>query len=427
MTWSRTQVTTVRVKQRVQVGMALTGTGVGVSDAISTKDAVDECIRAVSQSWGVGVAGENSSSVAILTSTCDRDVDELVQYTKERLPSGVPIHGLTTCANVLTTTRGAVPGGVGLMLLSGPQGAFETVALPMNETQPARAVAKEAAQILRTKLAGRNPGAILMASHPGDEEQMISGIEDVFGQVPVYGGTAADNTVEGNWTILSDSGVFSKGISLLAIVDGAVRCGGAIVGPYVKSNLSATITKSEGRRIMELDNRPAADVIREWMGSDLEEKYTTGGMVLGETSTKPVAVSPSEASPDAMVSIHIAVINKPDRSIDLFREVSNGQRLHYMMQKGTTAVMSAEIGLVESFEQAKQVASITSPSAGLIIYCGGMGIAVGDGLSKSLTGQFAEIASPTPLLGMTCFGEQTFSPALGNHHRNLSVGVILFE
>ena len=36
-----------------------------------------------------------------------------------------------------------------------------------------------------------------MAASPKEEEDYLKGIEDVIGRVPMFGGSAADNTVEG--------------------------------------------------------------------------------------------------------------------------------------------------------------------------------------------------------------------------------------
>lgn len=87
-------------------------------------------------------------------------------------------------------------------------------------------------------------------------------------------------------------------------------------------------------------------------------------MILGESSTKPVAVAPTNSE---TVSIHPSAINQPEGSIDLFCEVAEGQTLFYMSQKGANATESAEIGLVDAFAKAKEVGGIADPAAGLIV------------------------------------------------------------
>ena len=40
------------------------------------------------------------------------------------------------------------------------------------------------------------------------------GIQDVIGRVPMFGGSAADDTVEGNWKVFCNDQVFSDGVAV---------------------------------------------------------------------------------------------------------------------------------------------------------------------------------------------------------------------
>ena len=51
-----------------------------------------------------------------------------------------------------------------------------------------------------------------MSASPAEEEEYIKGIQDVIGRVPCFGGSAADNTVEGNWSLFYNEEVFSDGV-----------------------------------------------------------------------------------------------------------------------------------------------------------------------------------------------------------------------
>ena len=41
------------------------------------------------------------------------------------------------------------------------------------------------------------PDYFFMSASPAEEEEYIKGIQDIIGRVPCFGGSAADNTVEG--------------------------------------------------------------------------------------------------------------------------------------------------------------------------------------------------------------------------------------
>merc|ERR1719491_253241 len=76
--------------------------------------------------------------------------------------------------------------------------------------------------------------------------------------------------------------------------------------------------------------------------------------------------------------------------------------------------------LADAYDQA--VAQLPkAPRAGLLYYCGGMSIAVGENLQKGLSDEkLTTRADKLPLLGMTVFGEQCCMKECGNVQRNLS-------
>ena len=58
------------------------------------------------------------------------------------------------------------------------------------------------------------PDYFFMTASPAEEEEYIKGIQDVIGRVPCFGGSAADNTVEGKWSIFYNDEIFSDGVAV---------------------------------------------------------------------------------------------------------------------------------------------------------------------------------------------------------------------
>merc|ERR1719401_85454 len=84
--------------------------------------------------------------------------------------------------------------------------------------------------------------------------------------------------------------------------------------------------------------------------------------------------------------------------------------------------------LAATYDQAITWGGIAKPKAGVLLYCGGMSIAVGDALGKGLSSTaFCDRVKSLPLLGLTVFGEQAAMKGCGNVQRNLSMGMLLFE
>ena len=74
-----------------------------------------------------------------------------------------------------------------------------------------RKVAIEAVQNAKSL---RAPAYFYMIASPKEEEDYLMGIQDVIGRVPMFGGSAADDDVEGKWEIICNDKVFSDGVAV---------------------------------------------------------------------------------------------------------------------------------------------------------------------------------------------------------------------
>ena len=74
-----------------------------------------------------------------------------------------------------------------------------------------RRVAIEAVENAKTT---RAPAYFYMVASPKEEEEYLMGIQDVIGRVPMFGGSAADDKVEGNWKIICNDKIFTDGVAV---------------------------------------------------------------------------------------------------------------------------------------------------------------------------------------------------------------------
>lgn len=73
---------------------------------------------------------------------------------------------------------------------------------------------KVAIQAVENAKTTRAPAYFYMVASPKEEEEYLMGIQDVIGRVPMFGGSAADDTVEGNWKIICNDKVFTDGVAV---------------------------------------------------------------------------------------------------------------------------------------------------------------------------------------------------------------------
>mmetsp|Transcript_4176 Transcript_4176/g.5668 ORF Transcript_4176/g.5668 Transcript_4176/m.5668 type:complete len:387 (-) Transcript_4176:354-1514(-) len=384
----------------------MVSSGFGSSTLESTKEAVIEAVKAATSSV-------SDPSIAFISCTVSRDVDEVLKEFVDALPKDVPIHGITS-SGALLSSKGSQGGAVGCLLLKGGEGDFAT----------AYDAEKGETAVLGLKEKMASPQVIFMGATPGAEEGIIASIKEHFPGVPVYGGTAADDALSGDWKVMCRETASGTGVSLVG-VGSSVKYGASMLGPYTETEKTVKATKAEGRRVFDIDGKPAADFVYEWLGEDVTESYNDGGLILPQTAQKPVGIKKPSGE---YVTNHLAALGGEEKYVDFFAPIPEGAEL-IIMDSGDGPSTGYADALANAYDTAKKQGSLDgeSPAAGILVFCGGMAIAVGENLDKGLTSDaFASKVGDLPMLGMTCFGEQAYLEGeKENVQRNLSVGMIL--
>lgn len=390
-----------RCSRSAIVRMSTAGFGVSVSDV--TADAVKEAVRDAK----VGLGSE--VSCAIVSATVTRDLEEVRTAFVDALPTGTPIHGLTSSASILTTS-GQKAGAVGCLLLT-----HSDLATSFSTDDAAAAVAQ-----LKEKMT--DPQAIFMSTTPGAEESVLASIKDAYGSVPVWGGTAADDALLGEWKVMSADSSSSTGVSLIGIGKG-VKMGASMLGPYTATAKTCVATRAEGRRVFEIDNKSAKDWVLGWLGDAVKKEYEEGGLILPQTAQRPIGMKMPAGE---FVTAHLAALGGGEEQyVDFFAPVAEGTTL-YVMDAADGPNTGYSSALLRAYSAAKEDLD-SDVKAGILVFCGGMAIAVGDKLDQGLTSEWSDQLQGVPVMGMTCFGEQAFlSDEKESVQRNLSVGMVLF-
>lgn len=156
------------------------------------------------------------------------------------------------------------------------------------EGECARAIGRKLAEQALAELGGRKPNYFFMTASPAEEEKYIAGIQDVIGNVPVFGGSAADNTVEGKWSIICDDKIFADGCAIALFASEAPMVN-LYTGQYRETDNVGVISKVvNDRTLVEIDGVPAVKKYCEWTGKKEEE--VAGGNLLAATIFAPLGV-----------------------------------------------------------------------------------------------------------------------------------------
>ncbi len=130
-----------------------------------------------------------------------------------------------------------------------------------------RRVAKEAMANAEKKYP---PIGFALFTTPGSEEEYIKGIQDVLGEIPIFGGTASSEKNSPNWKVFCENKSTNDGCAI-AIFYTTKKIKNVFVNNYKETKNMGIITKVEGlRNIVEIDNVPALKKYAEWNNIDAE-------------------------------------------------------------------------------------------------------------------------------------------------------------
>ncbi|MEM6932707.1 MAG: FIST C-terminal domain-containing protein, partial [Pseudomonadota bacterium] len=271
---------------------------------------------------------------------------------------------------------------------------------------------------------GEAPDLVWLTTSPGTEEDVLRGITDVVGaSVPVVGGSAADNDISGSWRIFDGSEALAVGV-IVSVLFPSSRLSMAYQSGYAPTQKTGVVTRADGRRLIEIDGRPAAEVYADWTDGLIKapaEDETL--MILSESTFTPLGRrSGTVADVPFYLLSHPASV-EADGSINLFADIAEGDELTLM--QGAADSLTSRAGRVASFAASSGRIAPNEISGALVIYCGGCMLAVRERMNEVASGIDAAL-NGAPFLGIFTFGEQ--GPILSgqNAHGNLMISCVTF-
>ncbi len=352
--------------------------------------------------------------------------DSAVLASKAREYFGhTPFLGSTSCMGVMTEkgfcSRDGC--GLGLLALDDRQGAYGIGAVPMgNNPQQAAGEAVEKA-LENAGRAGEMPALVWLAAAPGQEEAVLRGIESVLGgDVPVLGGSSADNEVTGGWKQIAGGEVFDDAVVVVAMFP-SVPVSHAFHSGYVPTRHTGTVTRANGRLLMEIDGRPAAEVYNDWTGGVVADFLNGGGNVLALTTLYPLGRMAVAIDGVPCYALSHPDSVTPEGFLTLFSEVQEGEQITLM--SGSVDSLTSRAGRVAADALSSGGMDAGRISGALAIYCAGCMLAVRSEMDKVVS-SINEVLDGQPFLGAFTFGEQGCFLTGQNQHGNLMISFVVF-
>ena len=334
------------------------------------------------------------TKVAFLYTSADNNVEEVLKGAKEELGTA-PIIGCTSSSGIIVPDGfiSSENGFVGILSIGDPDTVVGVAGSKKEKTarETGRNVAKDAMQKAGLDFA---PEYFYMVASPGEEEEYLKGIEDVIGRVPFFGGSAADNTVEGKWSIYTSEKIFSEGVAVAFFYTNK-KMANVYTGAYHETTNVGVITKLNGKRnLVEIDGVPALKKYATWTGKRLKD--IEGGNLLLATVTKPLGVKDRLGD---LVAIRHPMAGNSDLSMNIGNDLAEN-----------TAVIQMEASVDELIKSTsdtmKEINKKLEGNVGayLLVHCGGRKLGIGDRIDEVAKALKKE-AKGVPFMTIFTFGE----------------------
>ena len=349
--------------------------------------------------------------------SCNDDVEEVVSGAMSSM-KGAPVIGCTS-SGMIITNDGIIEsedGFAGLMSFDDKNINIGVAAhkAGKNAREIGRKVARAAVEN-----AGENysPNYFYMVASPKEEEDYLMGIQDVIGRVPMFGGSAADDTVEGNWKIFCNDQVFSDGVAVAFFyTDNDIVT--SYTGAYRDTENYGLITEVKNdRTLVKIDGVSALKKYADWIGKKPSE--LKGQNLLVASITKPLGVKDPLGN--------LTVVRHPMFGDDMGTKTTTDDVINLgnkVVEK--TAIVQLEATVDELIKSTKTTLKdvksqlSTEPAGYFLVHCGGRKLGIGDRIDEVYK-NLVEEARGVPFITVFTFGEYGYD----EHSANICGGLML--
>ena len=277
-----------------------------------------------------------------------------------------------------------------------------------------RRVAIEAVENAKTT---RAPAYFYMVASPKEEEEYLMGIQDVIGRVPMFGGSAADDKVEGNWKIICNDKIFTDGVAVAFFyTDNEIIT--SFNGNYRETNNIGIITEVKNNRtLVSIDGISALRKYASWINKS--PSSLIGTKLLEASASKPLGVKDPLGNltiiRHPMIGNDMGTKTTTDDTITLGNKVVPKTAI-IQLEATTDELIDASVNTLRDLK--KQL--YTTPAAYILIHSGNRKKVIGDRLEE-VHKLLVKETKGVPFIMPFTFGEYGYD----SHSANICGGLML--
>lgn len=357
-----------------------------------------------------------NAKFGFLYTSCHCDIQSVIKGIRET--TNIPFVGCTSSGGIIVPDGYVTSetGFTGMLALDDPNMVVGVGSHAAGKD--ARAIGRKVAiEAVNNAGSQRAPAYFYMVASPKDEEAYLMGIQDVIGRVPMFGGSAADDTLEDNWKIICNDKVITDGVAVAFFyTDNEIVT--SYTGAYKETGNMGLITEVKDRReLVSIDGISALKKYAHW--TNVSPSTLKGKNLLMASVKKPIGIKdplgnltvirhPVFANDNGTVKIS-------DDTILLGNNIVEGTAV---IQLEATTDQLVE-GVVNTFKDVKKQI-YTDPAAFILIHDGARRIVLGDRIEE-VAKKVVRESRGVPFIMPFTFGEYGYD----EHSSNICGGLML--
>lgn len=277
-----------------------------------------------------------------------------------------------------------------------------------------RKVAIEAVENAKTT---RAPAYFYMVASPKEEEKYLMGIQDVIGRVPMFGGSAADDNINGEWKIICNDKVFTDGVAVAFFyTDNEIIT--SFTGGYRETNNMGLITEVKNdRTLVSIDGISALRKYANWINK--APSSLIGSKLLEISASKPLGVKDPLGNltiiRHPMIGNDMGTKTTTDDTITLGNKVVPRTAI-IQLEATTDELIDASVNALRDLRRQLY----TEPAAYILIHSGNRRKVIGDRLNE-VHKLLVKETKGVPFIMPFTFGEYGYD----SHSANICGGLML--
>lgn len=336
--------------------------------------------------------GIKAPKVGLLFTSIKYNQNDVIKGIKSVSPD-LKVIGCTSSGAIMTPDGiiSSDDGFAGMMVLEDNELTVGVAASPRGNDPRAtgRKIAREAMADAGKKYA---PVAFAMFASPAEEEYYLKGIQDELGEIPMFGGSAADDAVVGEWKIFCENQSFGDGCAI-ALFYTTKEIKNVFTGAYNETDNVGIVTKVEDdRRIVEIDHVPALKKYAEWTGLNPDELMGQNLLV----ASIPMALGVKTIQGD-LTAVRHPMVGNPDYSFNVGAKVAEKTAI-IQLQTDVDGLIEGAVSTIKELKQDFKAGAM------FLVHCGGRKLHIGDRVDEDFVA-IKNAAGDTPFIVAFTFGE----------------------